>query len=713
MTGMVVTLYPFLPCLFVLGLVLDLGRSERSFDQMSRETRSVSAESGQKTNIIQHLDGNKKMIFKTSFKDLNTYAQLRDDPKGSLPPTFTICSSALREEGTIQSFFSLLGRDGTPFAQAALYSTHPENKRSTFYYLIKDYAFSPNMTIPIVFPFEWTHSCIALSTESGLVRWVVNGFVIEDLTQEILKEAFEDVPTDLSGKILLGTDYGPQGWLAVSHKTSGLNIFSSALSVEKMQTITRGCGDEGDYMGWSESKWTLHGEATIEIEEQDELCQERSNYSFYSASFPKMSACMQHCEKLKSISPSVVTMDDWLKVKQFLSKDFYEKGHNQQIWLSVTDEDLEGVWKDYYSDEVMTHKGPFTGEGPNGGRQENCAVQVSENYWVDWYCDSPSDPSGCICEQKERTYLRLRGLCSKSNIDFLYLPSNNKKDLAKLVYTSSDKNTIEYDQSQKIWFLKTNSNISPVSASTEASHISYALGKHSWLIRNDSYECSKGQPYQLDLKLTGCNIGEFTCDDGQCIGMKQRCDQVFDCSDESDEVECKILVLKKSYRKSSPPVFTVWKKHDRTVFPATIRVNITLLDIASIRERDNEIDIKFMAEFEWSEPRAKYHNLKENMTQNPLEIEDIKSLWIPMLVYRNNKNNDDTIAALEKSQVYVNKRGNFEQSPLSGMDEIEIFEGKENPLTMIQSYTKDFKCVYDMTTFPFDTQVILQKNGFI
>ena len=168
------------------------------------------------------------------------------------------------------------------------------------------------------------------------------------------------------------------------------------------------------------------------------------------------------------------------------------------------------------------------------------------------------------------------------------------------------------------------------------------------------------------------------------------------------------MVLKKSYRKSSPPVLAVWRKRDRQVFPATIRVNITLLDIASIRERDNEIDIKFMAEFEWFEPRAKYYNLKEKMTENPLELEDIKSLWTPKLVYRNNKNNHDTIAALENSQVYVKRRGGFAQSPLSSMDEIEIFEGRENPLTMIQSYTKDFKCVFDMTTFPFDTQVIVK-----
>ena len=293
----------------------------------------------------------------------------------------------MREEGTNKAFFSLLGNNGNPFFKATIFSTHPENKKSTFYYFIKDHAFSLNMSIPIVFPFEWTHSCLAVSTESGLVQWVVDGHIVEDETKEVLKESSEDSPTNLSGKILLGADYGPQGWKAMSHKTTSVNIFSSALSIKKMQSITgaKGCGDEGDYMAWSDSTWTLHGEALIEKEEREELCQEKSKFGFYSASFPEMALCMQHCEKLKSTSPPVIRADDWLTVKRFLSKELYKKGHNLQIWLSVTDEEAEGVWKDYYNDDIMDHKGPFTGDGPNGGEQENCAVQASENYWVDWY----------------------------------------------------------------------------------------------------------------------------------------------------------------------------------------------------------------------------------------------------------------------------------------------------------------------------------------
>ena len=516
---MAVILFLFVPHLFVFAQVSGL--------KMKRETSNSQL----KTNVIYHLL-EETPVLKDSFKELNTYVELNEDPKASLPSTFTICSAVMREAGNEQVLFSLLGKKEEVLVQGTIFSTHPENKRSTFYYSIQNHAFSTNMTIPIVYPYEWTHSCMALSTESGLVRWVVNGQAVEDVKRDVLKEAASDKPRDLNGKILIGATYTPTGWKSLSHKTSSVNIFASALSLGAMEEITtsENCVHQGDYLSWDESKWTFHGEASLEKEDKSDFCRGKSKFGFYSAPFPSLYLCMQHCEKLKSRSPSVVTEDNWLKLKDFLSKELYDAGHNQQIWLSVTDEEEESVWKDFFNDEVMTHKGPFTGEGPNGGGQENCAVQVSENYWVDWYCVSPSDPSTCICDQKERTYLKLRGLCSKSGIDFLYLPSNNADDITKLVYWSSDKSTISYDQSQKIWFLKTNSITSSVSASTEASHISYALGKHTWLIRNDSYECSKGQPYQLDLKLTGCNdLGEFTCDDGQCIGMKQRCDQVQSC----------------------------------------------------------------------------------------------------------------------------------------------------------------------------------------
>ena len=47
--------------------------------------------------------------------------------------------------------------------------------------------------------------------------------------------------------------------------------------------------------------------------------------------------------------------------------------------------------------------------------------------------------------------------------------------------------------------------------------------------------CS-GDQITLEMKLTGCQQkGEFTCNVGQCIRMKERCNQLPNCRDKSDE----------------------------------------------------------------------------------------------------------------------------------------------------------------------------------
>jgi hypothetical protein len=46
-----------------------------------------------------------------------------------------------------------------------------------------------------------------------------------------------------------------------------------------------------------------------------------------------------------------------------------------------------------------------------------------------------------------------------------------------------------------------------------------------------------------------------------------------------------------------------------------------------------------------------------------------------------------------------------ERSGREVVDEIEIFQGKNNTLTMYQTYAHQFQCKYHLHRYPFDTQV--------
>ena len=57
------------------------------------------------------------------------------------------------------------------------------------------------------------------------------------------------------------------------------------------------------------------------------------------------------------------------------------------------------------------------------------------------------------------------------------------------------------------------------------------------------------------------------------------------------------------------------------------------------------------------------------------------------------------------TKIMVKREGLPETSELEMLDEIEIFKGDENSLSMVQSYTHEFQCVYQLEKYPFDTQV--------
>ena len=53
---------------------------------------------------------------------------------------------------------------------------------------------------------------------------------------------------------------------------------------------------------------------------------------------------------------------------------------------------------------------------------------------------------------------------------------------------------------------------------------SLPVGRHKWRVENNV--CNEGETNSEILQLSGCEEGQFTCDDGKCLDISQRCNSI-------------------------------------------------------------------------------------------------------------------------------------------------------------------------------------------
>ena len=381
--------------------------------------------------------------------------------------------------------------------------------------------------------------------------------------------------------------------------------------------------------------------------------------------------------------------------------------------------------------EPLEYEAVWARGQPNGGDIENQA-----NFYVG---DGVNDVYGewsfmaVACEYPTMPILRLRGLCKESNLDSIYTIMNvpNTKDivwpwnangvdgvsifdsLLGIVFvgefaTKIFFNPVTLEWNMRYTWQKYGNPTKDPYGTAKSYQETFALGRHRWNISQEDRWChNDGSQWIADLKLTGCVDGQFTCDDGQCVRMEERCDQIPNCRDKSDERRCRLLLLEDNYNKKVPPVTTVSSK-DFTLVPVPVTVSIILMKIVSMEEVHHSIDFQFGILLQWKDVRLTYFNLKQKSSLNALSDQDIDALWLPRVIYSNTDQKETTKVGETwgwSTSVSVTREGNFTRSGMLQVDEEEEFRGDENMLTMRQVYTHKFQCQYYLQRYPFDTQV--------
>ena len=359
------------------------------------------------------------------------------------------------------------------------------------------------------------------------------------------------------------------------------------------------------------------------------------------------------------------------------------------VWLSVQYSDHKQSWIDAYTKEPVQH---FRRNSTNpAGRT---AIQQLRQSWIlnenldERYAQR--ERVFCMCSLHP---IKLRGLPKCLDINRFFMPMEVNSGDNAVMFKGYGKYEIHSNLDNKGLPGQINITSSTLVRSPD-SDVSQMFGKRKWTVQGKYPLCGsypKGET--IELMLTKCVNGNFTCNDGRCISIEQRCNNIPNCRDESDEEECEILDLKKTYNKFSAPI-------------TKVAVNITLEDIGYLRESQYEIDLSFSISLNWTDARATYWNLKGNQVQDTLQMRNIGKLWIPKLIFQNSKHKHDTTSSLSDSKVFVSREGNRSKVSDKVVDEVATYKGKENPIVMEYQTTLSFKCSFNFILFPFDTQVI-------
>ena len=108
-----------------------------------------------------------------------------------------------------------------------------------------------------------------------------------------------------------------------------------------------------------------------------------------------------------------------------------------------------------------------------------------------------------------------------------------------------------------------------------------------------------------------------------CVfSMNERCDQIIQCQDKSDEDNCSLLVFEESYNKLVPPIS--FNTKDKSYIPVSVRVSTSLRNVLEISESTHTIDLKLGISLEWYDNRVLYYNLKSEDALNVLSNSEVR-----------------------------------------------------------------------------------------
>ena len=357
-------------------------------------------------------------------------AKIEKDQLTDFLTSFTVCSGFFQifSDRLMNNIFTINAQDEQFFI--GMYFSTQEN--TTVYIQKENGQIISSYINGSIFPLQWNMFCLSMDSLTGRIKMTFDAQLIFDKIQEDF----------------VGLDWG--AWPLTfqlgsgSRNVSNLNVFSSALPVEKMKALTEAGGDEcgspGDFLRWDEASSTLNDTAKLfKVDPREGPCWKKSQVHVYSGEL-RQEECMQLCQKVgDERSPPVGTLHQWETFTKELEAITNQTSHFRYIWLSsvVGNDKADGrvvrfehwsknivpmpnVWRDYYTGHPSDNLSNVPSSSDFGNRHCMVAWFNGENgkeaIWIKQFCLT-QELLSCACQKKSLPpVLRLLGLCGASTL---------------------------------------------------------------------------------------------------------------------------------------------------------------------------------------------------------------------------------------------------------------------------------------------------------
>lgn len=302
------------------------------------------------------------------------------------------------------------------------------------------------------------------------------------------------------------------------------------------------------------------------------------------------------------------------------------------FWLGVQGNVETHTWNHYLTGEPLNYTN-FRGRKPLVENPFICVGFVGDDK-IDsrehggWHTVGCKETACPICHLDKVVLLKARGLCKDSLFDRQYFLT---EDNGSVAFTGTHYSMItrhsplrdgrENASDHGFWQLARLDRPSVRATLQMTSPTHYPFGRNEWAVQNDV--CGTDSEV---ITITFCKEHQFSCSDGSCIGVQQRCDMELDCPSGSDEMACDFLTLDPSYNSDNPPPRSAASR------PVEVQIHLHIYAIESIDVDNFEFTCEIEVTTEWFDPRLRFRHLNYATELNSLSGDE-RLPWTPRLEF--------------------------------------------------------------------------------